>query len=153
MNVATASPPIWAWQRGFQSGPPSSARGNKARIVAPTVIITGRMRSIPASGRARSSGSPFSCISSMKSNSTMTWLTMTPIRLASPRNPAPPSLQFICRGQGHIVRQPDVEVKPILDVFGKELLLQVRSRESSDQQEKKGTGQHQPPVLNSPTHQ
>src|SRR5438874_11248080 len=34
---------------------------------------------MPASVRARSSGSPFSCISSMKSNSTMTWLTMTPI--------------------------------------------------------------------------
>ena len=32
-------------------------RGNKARIVAPTVIITGRMRSIPASARARFSGS------------------------------------------------------------------------------------------------
>src|SRR5205814_7290635 len=60
--------------------------GNKARIVAPTVIITGRIRSIPASGRARSSGSPFSCISSMKSNSTITWLTMTPMRLATPRN-------------------------------------------------------------------
>jgi len=28
-------------------------------MVAPTVIITGRIRSMPASGRARSSGSPF----------------------------------------------------------------------------------------------
>src|SRR5882762_1113704 len=59
----------------------------------------------------------------------------------------------VCCGQGHIVRQPNVEVKPILDVFGKELLFQVRSREPPNQQEKKGTGQHPPPVLNGPTNQ
>src|SRR5258707_8958550 len=52
-------------------------------MVAPTVIMTGRIRSIPASGRARSRGSPFSCSSSMKSKSTMTWLTITPMRLAT----------------------------------------------------------------------
>ena len=35
-------------------------------MVASTVIITGRIRWMPASGSACSRGSPFSCISSMK---------------------------------------------------------------------------------------
>ena len=41
---------------------------------------------MPASSRASRSGLPSSCASSMKSKSTMTWLTMTPMRLAMPRN-------------------------------------------------------------------
>ena len=40
----------------------------------------------PASSSASRMGSPRSCISSMKSKSTITWLTMTPIRLMTPRN-------------------------------------------------------------------
>jgi len=56
------------------------------RLVAATVIITGRIRSMPASGRARSSGSPFFVPSPHEVESTMTWLTMTPMRLATPRN-------------------------------------------------------------------
>jgi len=43
------------------------------------------------SGSACSKGSPFSCISSMKSKSTMTWLTITPIKLAMPRKAINPN--------------------------------------------------------------
>ena len=74
-----------------EKGPPWLASGNSARMVAPTVIRTGRSRSIPASRIACSNGSPFWCISSMKSKSTITWLTMTPIRLAIPRNAMKPN--------------------------------------------------------------
>jgi hypothetical protein len=40
-----------------------------------------------------------------------------------------------------------------LDVFGKELLLQLRSYEPANQQKKKGTCQYQPSVLNGPAYQ
>jgi hypothetical protein len=40
-----------------------------------------------------------------------------------------------------------------LDVFGKELLLEVRSYKPANQQEKKGTCQHQPAVPNGPAYQ
>ena len=46
---------------------------------------------MPASSSASRSGSPCACISSMKSNSTITWLTMTPIRLMMPRNAMKPN--------------------------------------------------------------
>jgi len=65
--------------------------GKSPRTVAPTVISTGRRRTMPASSSASRSGSPSACISSMKSNSTMTWLTITPIRLATPRKAMKPN--------------------------------------------------------------
>ena len=46
---------------------------------------------MPASSSASSSPSPFSRASSMKSNSTITWLTITPTRLAMPRKPMNPN--------------------------------------------------------------
>jgi hypothetical protein len=58
----------------------------KVATAQASVIRTGRRHSIPASRMTYSNGSPFSCISSMKSKSTITWLTMTPIRLAIPGN-------------------------------------------------------------------
>ena len=45
---------------------------------------------MPASSSASSSPSPFSRASSMKSKSTMTWLTMTPTRLTIPRKAMKP---------------------------------------------------------------
>ena len=58
--------------------------------MAPTVMRTGRSRMIPASRRACWSGSPSTCFSSMKSKSTITWLTITPTRLATPRKAMKP---------------------------------------------------------------
>src|SRR6185295_10031008 len=52
--------------------------------------MTGRKRTMPASITASSNGSPSSCFSSMKSKRTMTWLTITPIRLATPRKAMKP---------------------------------------------------------------
>ena len=40
---------------------------------------------MPASSTASFSGSPSSCFSSMKSKSTMMWLTISPTRLMTPR--------------------------------------------------------------------
>ena len=59
----------------------------------------------------------------------------------------------VCCRQSDIIRQPNVEVKPILNIFRKELLLQVRSHEPAEQQEDKRTRQHQPPMLNGPAYQ
>ena len=59
--------------------PPCVASGNRAITVAATVISTGRRRTMPASSSASRSGSPARVRSSMKSKSTMTWLTITPI--------------------------------------------------------------------------
>jgi YD repeat-containing protein len=55
-------------------------------MVASTVIITGRIRWIPASGRACSKGFPFACISSIKSNSTNTYTYDTLNRLTTLAN-------------------------------------------------------------------
>src|SRR5260370_37847894 len=46
-----------------------------------------------------------------------------------------PHCRIVCRTQRNIVGQPDIEVKPVLDVFRKELGLEVRSCERADQQE------------------
>ena len=40
---------------------------------------------------ASSNGSPSSCFSSMKSKRTITWLTITPIKLATPKNAMNPN--------------------------------------------------------------
>src|SRR5207249_12299590 len=58
-----------------------------------------------------------------------------------------------CCRPSDITRQTNVEVKPILNIFRKELLLQVRSHEPAEQQEDKRTRQHQPPMLNGPAYQ
>src|ERR1051325_9348118 len=76
---------------GSHSGPPCDARGNSAITVAPTVIITGRSRMMPASSNASINGAPSACFSSMKSNNTMMWLTITPTRLTIPRNAMKPN--------------------------------------------------------------
>src|ERR1700730_10819385 len=47
-------------------------------------------------------------------------------------------------GQGHIVRQPDVKIEPILNVFRKELLLEVGSNEAANHQKYERTEQDAP---------
>ena len=69
------------------------ARGKSASTVASTVMSTGRSRMMPASSSDSSKGSPLACISSMKSKSTMTWLTMTPMRLTMPSSAMKPKLE------------------------------------------------------------
>ena len=61
MNVATVRPPICAQQSGSRSGPPCEANGDSANTVAPTVIISGRKRMMPASSRDSINDSPRSC--------------------------------------------------------------------------------------------
>src|ERR1700730_14777604 len=48
--------------------------------------------------------------------------------------------------QGHVVWQPDIEIEPILNVFGKELLLEVGSDEAADHKEHEGTKEDAPAV-------
>src|ERR1700730_14863795 len=47
-------------------------------------------------------------------------------------------------GQGHIVRQPDVKIETILNVFRKELLLEVGSNEAGNHQKYERNEQDDP---------
>src|SRR5690348_13253519 len=71
---------------GSHSGPPSIASGISSPTMARTVVRTGRNRASPASTTACLSGSPLCFVSSMKSNSTMTWEMISPASDATPRN-------------------------------------------------------------------
>ena len=63
---------VYDGQDGLLSGNIKGKLFVDMSTVAPTVIITGLSRTIPASSRASWRGFPSSCASSMKSNSTMT---------------------------------------------------------------------------------
>src|SRR5260370_40125538 len=56
-------------------------------------------------------------------------------------------------GQGNVVWQPDVEIEPILNIFRKELLLEVGSNEGANQQKYERTEQDAPALQDRATDQ
>src|ERR1700756_374113 len=52
--------------------------------------------------------------------------------------------------QRGIVRQPNIQIKPILDIFGKELGLKPRTEESASDQEHQGPTKDRPTVFYGP---
>jgi hypothetical protein len=55
-----------------------------------------------------------------------------------------------CR-QGNVVRQPDVEVEPILNILGKELLLKMRGKKAADHKKYQRAQQDAPAVSDGAT--
>src|SRR5271157_804125 len=49
--------------------------------------------------------------------------------------------------QGSVIRQPNIQIKPILDIFGKELGLKPRTEEPTYTQENQGPGEDRPSVF------
>src|SRR5271165_16830 len=49
--------------------------------------------------------------------------------------------------QGSVIRQPDIQIKPILDIVGKELGFKPRTEETADHQKNQGTAEHSPTVF------
>src|SRR6202158_4149251 len=49
--------------------------------------------------------------------------------------------------QGSVIRQPNIQIKPILDNFGKELGLKPRTEEPASNEENQGPGEDSPSVL------
>src|SRR5271169_6299548 len=49
--------------------------------------------------------------------------------------------------QGCVIRQPNIQIKPILDIFGKELGLKSRTEQPASDQENQGPGEDSPSVF------
>src|ERR1700757_5168270 len=49
--------------------------------------------------------------------------------------------------QGSVIRQPNIQIKPILDIFGKELGLKSRTEQPASDQENQGPGEDSPSVF------
>src|SRR5271167_1489055 len=55
--------------------------------------------------------------------------------------------RIIGDAQGSVIRQPNIQIKPILDIFGKELGLEPRTEQPASDQENQGPGEDSPTVL------
>src|SRR5271165_2958014 len=54
--------------------------------------------------------------------------------------------------QGSVIRQPNIQIKPILDIFGKELGLKPRTEQPASDQENQGPGEDSPTVFYGSAH-
>src|SRR5215472_8758427 len=55
--------------------------------------------------------------------------------------------RIIGDAHGSVIWQPNIQIKPILDIFGKELGLEPRTEEPTYNQENQGPGEDSPPVF------
>src|SRR5215469_15100496 len=58
-----------------------------------------------------------------------------------------PRCSIVGNTQGCVIGQPDIQIKPILDVFGKELGLKPRTKQSASDKEDQGPTEDSPTVF------
>src|SRR5215469_14211593 len=55
--------------------------------------------------------------------------------------------RIIGDAQGSVIGQPNIQIKPILDIFGKELGLEARTEQAADDEENQGPAEDSPTVF------
>src|SRR4029453_17430429 len=63
-----------------------------------------------------------------------------------------PQCGIVGCAQWHVIRQPDIEVKPVLNIFRKELRFELVAGKTTKDQEKRRSEENGPSMLNCPTH-
>src|SRR5262249_40133156 len=64
-----------------------------------------------------------------------------------------PQRGIVCCAQWHVIGQPDIEVKPILNIIREKLRFEPGTDKTTEQQEKRGNDENRPAMPNRRTHE